>query len=85
MATPKRSSTERVAISRLAAHALHARYDSRDLTRAARATFLSRFERDVDPTGELEPSERARRAAHAKASYFGKLGVLSGKARRRAA
>jgi len=70
---------------RAAAHSLHAQHDSRELTSAARQKFMSRFEREVDPDGLLEPQERARRAAHAKAAYFGRLGVLSGKARRRAA
>lgn len=71
--------------ARIGAHALHSQRDSRKVTERARKTFLERFERQVDPDGELDPAERARRAAHAKAAYFGRLGVLSGKARRRAA
>ncbi len=32
----------------------------------ARAKFLERFEREVDPDGMLAPGERARRAHHGK-------------------
>ncbi len=76
---------ERTALARLAAHSLHAKHDSVQLTKAARAAFLSRFEHKVDPEGTLESGERARRAAHAKKAYFIRLGIESGKARRNAA
>ncbi len=75
----------RSAAARAAAHALHAQRDSRELTLAARRAFETRWEALVDPQQLLEPAERARRAAHAKRSYYGRLGVLSGKARRNAA
>lgn len=67
--------------SRLAAHCLHAKYDSRDLTAAARSTFLQRFEDEVDPQGVLPPEERARRAEHAKKACFTRLSMQSAKAR----
>ena len=70
--------------ARIGAHALHSQRDSREITMRAREKFLSRFEEQVDPRGELDPRERANRVAHAKAAYFGRLGMLSGKARRRA-
>ena len=66
--------------SRLAAYSLHAKHDPRETTQAARAAFLTRFEREVDPDGSLPPAERARRAA---GSFEGAhdsigLGVVAG-------
>jgi hypothetical protein len=62
---------ERVLRARMAAHLLHARVkDSTEHTASARTAFLSRFEREVDPDGVLEPAERFRRAEHAKKAYF---------------
>ena len=62
-------------------HAVHAKHDSREITRNARAKFLSRFELEVDPKCELTPEERARRAKHAKSAYFKKLALRSARAR----
>jgi hypothetical protein len=42
-------------------------------TRPARQAFLNRFEREVDPNGELPPDERRRRADHAKRAYMLRL------------
>lgn len=50
---------------RMGAHALHSRYDSRITSAPGRAAFLARFERDVDPDGQLDPEERRKRARHA--------------------
>ena len=74
--------SSRSAIARLGAYSLHAQYDSRETTKNGRAVFLSRFEREVDPDGRLEPAERARRAAAAKRAYFIRLGLRSAKVRR---
>ena len=52
------------------------------LTANAHAAFLSRFEREVDPDGQLAPDERARRAEHAKRAYFIRLSLKSAKDRR---
>lgn len=49
---------------------LHASRDSRQHTDPARAVFLSRFEREVDPEGILPPEERARRAKLRRRAYF---------------
>ena len=74
----------RVQQARLAAHTLHARVsDPVAHTLAARTAFLSRFEREVDPDGVLDPQERARRAAHAKRAYFLRLALASSKARQK--
>lgn len=51
-------------------------------TAPARQAFLSRFEQEVDPNGELNPQERARRAANARRAYFRRLAVKSAQARR---
>lgn len=44
------AASERASRARLAAYSLHAKYDATEITAAARAAFLDRFERDVDPT-----------------------------------
>ncbi len=80
MAAPN---SERVLQARAAAHALHAQRDSRELTANARAAFLDRFERKVDPDRVLDPAERARRAEHARKAYFTGLALKSSRARRR--
>jgi hypothetical protein len=82
MATPSSDKANRVLQARMAAHALHARVeDPAAHTAPAREVFLSRFEREVDPEGVLEPQERARRAEHAKKAYFTRLALASSKAR----
>lgn len=74
---------ERVLRARLAAHSLHARLgDETAHTAPARHAFLARFEREVDPRGELPVEERHRRAEHARKAYFTRLALASVKARR---
>jgi hypothetical protein len=73
---------ERTLRARLGAHALHSKYNSRELTAPARAAFRARFEREVDPDGTLAPAERARRAAHLRKAYFTRLALASARARR---
>lgn len=46
---------------------------------------MERFEKQVDPDGELDPAERARRAEHARKSYFAGLALKSAQARRKGA
>lgn len=80
----KAKRAERIIRARIAAHALHAKVsDPTAFTAPARAAFLSRFEREVDPEGVLDPKERARRAEHAKKAYFLKLAISSREARRK--
>jgi hypothetical protein len=82
MATPSSGKANRALQARMAAHALHARVeDPVAHTAPARKVFLSRFEREVDPEGLLEPQERARRAEHAKKAYFTQLALASSRAR----
>ena len=54
-------------------------------TAPARAAFLARFEREVDPEGLLLPYERAIRAEHALRAHMGELALKSAEARRRTA
>ena len=82
MAGPSSDHNERVLRAKMAAHLLHAQVkDPAGHTASARAAFLSRFEREVDPDGVLEPAERFRRAEHAKKAYFLRLALASHKAR----
>lgn len=74
--------TSRTLRGRIGAHVMHARNDPRETTTAARAAFNSRWEREVDPDGVLNPAERARRADHAKKAYFLRLALKSAKVRR---
>jgi len=72
-------------VGRIGAHSLHARYDPRETTAAARHAFLERFEREADPNGVLDPAERARRVRHLRAAYFARLALRSAKVRRQRA
>ena len=74
--------SERTMRARLAAHAMHSKYDSRETSKPGRDAFLARFEREVDPDGALDATERARRAEHARKAYFTRLALQSAKARR---
>jgi hypothetical protein len=76
------SPAERSLRARLAAYTMHAQHDAKRTTMAARATFLARFEAEVDPDGALAPEERHRRAEHARRAYFTRLALASAKARR---
>jgi hypothetical protein len=42
-------------------------------TAPARRAFDDRFDREVDPEGVLDPTERARRAGYAKREYYARL------------
>lgn len=68
--------------ARRAAHVMHSKHDSREVTAAARAAALGRFEREVDPSGSLPEAERKRRAEHARKAHFLDLAFKSAKARR---
>jgi len=61
---------------------MHAKHDARKTTANGRATFLARFEAEVDPDGTLPPEERRRRAEHARSAYFTRLALAAVKARR---
>ncbi len=67
--------------ARLGAFALHAKYDSRETTQAAREAFLSRFEREVDPTCSPPVAERQRRSQVALQAHMTRLALASSRAR----
>jgi hypothetical protein len=77
------SHAERVLTGRLGAYVVHSRYDSRELTKAAREAFRSKFEREVDPLGVLPLEERLRRADMARKAHFARLALKSAQARRK--
>jgi hypothetical protein len=82
MPRPPADNNDRVLRARMAAYLLHSQItDPAEHTAPARAAFLSRFEREVDPDGILDPQERARRAERAKKAYFIRLALASAKAR----
>jgi len=70
---------------RIGAYAMHATHDSRETTAAARAVFLKRFEREVDPDRVLPDAERQRRAQMARKAHFARLALKSARARKRPA
>ncbi len=73
---------ERAALlGRIGAYRLHATHDPRETTARARAAFLSRFEREVDPNGTLPEHERRRRAEYARKAHFARLALASARAR----
>ena len=76
------SPTQRSMRARLAAHAMHARHDSRQVTANARKAFVERFESQVDPDGVLPAAERRRRAEHAMRAHMSRLALRSARARR---
>jgi hypothetical protein len=78
---PSLNAHDRVLAARIGAHALHA--SGKTNTAAARAAFLDRFERQVDPDGVLPADVRAQRAMHARKGYFTQLALRSARARRR--
>lgn len=76
----KSAHAERVLTGRLGAYILHSKYDSRELTRAARTDFESKFERDVDPEGILPIEEHLRRVETARKAHFTRLALKSAQA-----
>lgn len=52
-------------------------------TAPARQAFADRFERQVDPNGEMDPITRAKAAKNARVAYFKALASKSAKVRAR--
>lgn len=71
MASPAR----RRLAGQIGAFSLHSKYDSKELTANARKAFQSKFERQVDPDGILEPQERARRADALRSAHYKRLSL----------
>ena len=76
------SPSQRSMRARLAAHTMHARHDSREVTANARKSFVERFEHEVDPDGVLPVAERQRPAEHAMRAHMTRLALRSAQARR---
>jgi hypothetical protein len=80
------SAKQRSRRARIAAHASWANTaDRQGRTASATASFLARFEKQVDPLGVLDPDIRRKMAEHARRAYMLQLAEKSAKARRRAA
>jgi hypothetical protein len=71
---------ERSLRARAAAHRMHAA--GKTNTKPGRDAFLARFEREVDPAGELPEDERRRRALHARKAHMLTLSAKSSRYRR---
>jgi hypothetical protein len=70
----------------IAAHAMHAKNDSREITAAGRAAFLKRFLDEVDAaTPGLPEAERLRRAEHRLRAHMRRLALRSSRVRARKA
>lgn len=82
---PALTPEQRTLSARAAAHAMHAKHDSRVTSAPAREKFLARFLDEVDPERVLPEAERNRRAGHARKAYFARLSLASAKARRKPA
>lgn len=74
-------SHEHVLRGRIGALVVHSR--GRTNTAPARAAFMARWDREVDPEGVLTPEERAKRADFARRAYFTRIALRSAKARAR--
>ncbi len=70
--------------ARAAAFAKHAKHDPTPAVTKANKAFIASFAAKVDPTNELDPKERARRADAAFKSHMASLAYRSARARRRA-
>ena len=81
MTKPIANPTPRSLRGRLGAATTYSRYAASEITAPGRAAFLSRFEREVDPDGVLDPEDRAMRAAHARKAHMLRLAMASAKAR----
>lgn len=60
-----------------------ARHGPDAVSRAARDGWWLRFEREVDPEGRLNPTERARRARYAMKAHMAELNLRSIQARKK--
>lgn len=66
----------------IAAHTSWANTDDRTArTAPGRQAVIERFEREADPTNQLGPAERRRRALHLQAAHMGRISLISSKRR----
>jgi hypothetical protein len=84
---PAADASDRTQIAQIAAlerWALHCT-DRAAATAPARKALVDRWDRIVDPAGELEPAERAKRAKAAKSAHYRRMALVSAQKRRRKA
>jgi hypothetical protein len=79
------SPAERSMRARVAAYALHAQRDSRELTAKARSAAWQKYLDEVDPDGSLPEPERIRRAESLRKSRLLAASLKAAVARRRKA
>lgn len=78
------TTAERSLIGRIGAAERWARTtDRRAATAPARAALMTKWEREVDPDGTLDPAERAYRASQAQRAHMHRLALASAQARQR--
>lgn len=78
------SASERSLLGRIGAYTRWANTEDRYMaTRAMREGLYAKFEREVDPEGQLSPQERAKRAEFARKAFYQRLALKSAQARRR--
>lgn len=66
--------------ARIGGISCHLRYGSDKIAARARAGLETRFEREADPEGILDPEERARRVALIRKLYFTRIALARAKA-----
>lgn len=76
---------QRTMRAKIAAHARWSKEDPKPTGPRGQAGLLAKFEREVDPTNELPPEERRRRAESARRAHMARLAFASSKARKAAA
>jgi hypothetical protein len=79
------SPEERRLRGQLAAHTRHSKSDPSAQLAEARAALWSRYEREADPAGILDPQERNRRAEQLMHAALARARLASAKQRRLAA
>lgn len=78
--------SDRALRGRLAANVRWSRTpDRRAATAKARQALADKWEKQVDPDGQLDPALRAKLAENAKAAHYTKMALASAKSRRRKA
>lgn len=76
------SPAQRSLQAQVAAHTRWAKeVDATTATQPARDGLLARFEREVDPTGQMDPADRRKRAQQLRRAHMQRLALKSSQAR----
>lgn len=81
--TSRMTEVDRSQHARIAALTRHARNDTQESTRPARAGFIARFDRLVDPDYVLSEEERQTRAKRELKAHMTRLSCKAAEARRK--